>query len=119
MLTIRRVRRLGVAAVLLLGAIAVLPGQAVAPSLDQPYAGDRNITGQAVPGAVPLTAYDMTTDTKVYLGSGKSADQQGYFAVAVAPPLILGHKIVVVDSQGRSSPTVTVAAKTGPAGPSN
>ena len=43
-------------------------------------------------------------------------DQQGYYAVAVSPVLTNGQKIVVVDSQGRSSSIVTVVVKTGPAG---
>ena len=95
---------------------AILFSQPTLPMVDQPYGGDRNVTGQCVPNSAPLSVYDVSSGTKVYLGSGKSIDQQGYFAVAVNPPLVSGMNIVVVDSQGRSSATTTVTRKTGPAG---
>ena len=103
---------------MLLAISALLSSQPPVPGIDQPYGGDRNVTGQGVPNSAPLTVYDVSSGAKVYLGSSKSIDQYGYYAVAVNPPLVSGHKIVVVDSQGRSSPTTSVGTKTGPAGPS-
>lgn len=104
---------------LLLGAAALLFAQITAPGIDTPYGGDRNVTGQGVPNSGPLTVYDVSSGTKSFLGSSKSIDQQGYYAVAVNPPLVTGHKIVVVDSQSRSSPVTIIGTKTGPAGPSD
>jgi hypothetical protein len=98
---------------------ALLCAQVTEPALDQAYGGDRDVTGQAAPGSAPLTVYDATSNTKIYLGAGKSIDQQGYFAVAVDPPLVTGHRIVVTDSQGRSSAVMTVVAKSGPTGSPN
>jgi hypothetical protein len=97
----------------------ILFSQPTVPGVDQPYGGDRNVTGQCVPNSGPLTVYDVSSGTKVYLGSSKSIDQQGYYAVAVNPPLVSGHQIVVVDSQGRSSATTSVGTKVGPTGPPN
>jgi len=115
----RPVSKFNIAAVVLVASMILLFGQVSAPVIDQPYAGDRNVTGQAAPGSVPLTVYDTTSNTTIYLGSGKSADQQGYFAVAVDPPLTLGHKIIVVDSEGRPSSEWVVMSKSGPTGPLN
>lgn len=101
-------------ALLLVLAIAALSANtADGPSMDQPYAGDRNVTGTD-PGATSLTVYEVTADGKRYLGNGSSIDKDGVFAVAVNPPLNLGQQILVVDSQGRASSAVTVVSKTGP-----
>src|SRR5262245_8166404 len=67
-------------AVILLFGCVTLDGQEAATTVDPAYAGDRNVTGQCTPGAAPLTVYDTTSNTKIYLGSSKSIDQQGYFA---------------------------------------
>jgi hypothetical protein len=64
-----------------------------------------------------LTVYDVSSGGKRYLGSGSSIDKNGSFAVAVNPPLGLNQKIVVMDSQGRSSATLPVVAPTAPKGP--
>lgn len=85
--------------------------------IDQPYAGDRNVTGQCVPGTAPLTVYEVAGTARNYLGKSSSVDQQGYYAVAVSPPLVNGQNLIVVDSQGRSSRVSLVIVKTGPAGP--
>jgi hypothetical protein len=93
--------------------------QTVSVSVDQPYAGDRNVTGQAASGSVPLTVYEVQGTARNYLGKSSSLDQQGFYAVGVSPVLIAGHQIVVVDAQGHSSGVITVVVKTGPAGPTN
>lgn len=97
----------------------VLLGQTPSVGVDQPHAGDRNVTGRGVPGSAPLTVYDVSGTSRNYLGKSNSVDQHGYYAIAVNPVLTNGQKIVVVDSQGRSSSIATVIKKTGPAGPSN
>jgi hypothetical protein len=97
----------------------VLLGQALSVAVDQPYAGDRNVTGQGVPGSAPLTVYEVLGTNRNYLGKSSSMDQQGVYAIAVNPILTNGQQIVVVDSQGGSSNITTVVTKTGPAGPGN
>jgi hypothetical protein len=97
----------------------VLLGQTPQVVVDQAYGGDANVTGQGVPGSVPLTVFSMVGASRNFLGSSMSIDQQGYYAVAVNPVLVNGQQIIVVDSQGRSSAVVTVMAKSGPAVPSN
>ncbi len=97
----------------------VLLGQSPSVGVDQPYAGDRNVTGQGVPDSAPLTVYEVSGNSRNYLGKSSSVDQQGYYAVAVNPLLTDGQKIVVVDSQGRSSSIATAVIKTGPAGPAD
>lgn len=114
-----RGRHVAVTLLLILGTGIVAIGQAPSLGVDQPYAGDRNVTGQGSPGSGPLTVYDVSGTSRNYLGKSTSVDQQGYYAIAVNPILATGQKIVVVDSQGRSSSIATVAVKTGPAGPSN
>jgi cytochrome c peroxidase len=96
----------------------LLHGQTPAVVVDQPYAGDRNVTGQGVAGSAPLTGYEVSGTSRNYLGKSNSVDEQGYYAIAVNPVLINGWRIVVVDSQGRSSNIATVITKSGPAGPS-
>jgi hypothetical protein len=118
-MAIKRALGTAVCMATLLVITTILFSQPTVPGIDQPYGGDRNVTGQGVPNSGPLTVYDVSSGTKIYLGSGKSIDQQGYYAVAVNPPLVPGHKIVVVDSQGRSSVTTSVGTKLGPAGPSH
>ena len=108
-----------VASLLVVLAGIILLGQTPSVGVDQPYAGDRNVTGQGVPGSAPLTVYDVSGTSRNYLGQSSSVDQQGYYAVAVNPVLTNGQQIVVVDAQGRSSSVATVVVKTGPAGPSN
>ena len=95
----------------------MLLAQTPTVSVDQPYAGDRNVAGQGVPGSAPLTVYEVSGTGRNYLGKSSSVDQQGYYAVAVSPSLTNGQRIVVIDSQGRSSSPATVVIKTGPAGP--
>ena len=90
--------------------------QGSGPSPDQPHAGDHNVTGTA-PGATSLIVYDVSSGGKRYLGSGSSIDKKGSFAVAVNPPLGVTQKIVVVDSQGRSSAIVPVVSRPAPKGP--
>jgi len=107
--------RIATGTLLLLCAVVLLSAQSGQPTADQPYAGDRNVTGSA-PGATSLIVYDVTSSAKRYLGSSNSIDKDGNFAVAVNPPLVLDQKIVVVDSQGRSSAAITVITKSGPAG---
>ena len=94
-----------------------LYSQTASIGIDQAYGGDRNVTGQGVPGSAPLTVYDVTSGTRSYLGRSNSVDQQGFYAVAVDPPLSNGQKIIVVDAQNRSSDVAAVIAKSGPAGP--
>ena len=110
-----------ITAALLLMSVTGIAMLAQSPSvgIDQPYAGDRNVTGQGVPASAPLTVYEVLGTNRNYLGKSSSVDQQGFYAVAVNPPLTNGQKIVVVDSQGRSSNVATVVTKTGPAGPGN
>jgi hypothetical protein len=108
-----------ISSVLVLLAAAALVGQTLTISIDQPYAGDRNVTGQGIPGSAPLTAYDVTNGARNYLGKSSSVDQQGFYAIAVSPLLTNGQKIVVVDSQNRASAVVPVVVKSGPAGPGN
>jgi hypothetical protein len=98
------------------GAIILL---AQSLGIDQPYAGDRNVTGQGMPGSAPLTVYEVVGTSRNYLGKSNSVDQQGFYAVAVSPMLTDGQRIVVVDGLGRSSTVATVVVKTGPAGPGN
>ena len=93
--------------------------QTPAITTDQPYAGDRNVTGQGVPGSAPLTVYEVLGTSRNYLGKSSSVDQQGFYAIAVNPMLAKGQQIVVVDSQGRTSNITTVVTKSGPAGPGN
>ena len=112
----RSVKDFGLAVLLLVVVSSLLLSQGTVAVIDQPHAGDRIVTGQGTPGAVPLTVYDTTSNTKIYLGSSKSVDQKGYFAIAVDPPLTVGQKIVVVDSQGRTSAGVTVVASSDPTG---
>jgi hypothetical protein len=114
----RKRYRIAVAWLLIVVTATVLLGQVLPVVVDQPFAGDRNVTGQGVPGSAPLTVYD-SSNGRNYLGSGQSIDQQGYFAVAVNPPLTGGQKIVVVDSQGHSSAETIVTVKTGPTGQGN
>ena len=91
-------------------------GQGSTIVIDQPYAGDQNVTGQGVPGSAPLTAYALSGTTRSYIGKSSSVDQQGFYAIAVSPVLTNGQKIVVVDSQGRSSGVATAVTKAGPGG---
>jgi hypothetical protein len=105
-------------ALIVLTSLAIL-AQSLSISIDQPYAGDRNVTGQGIPGSAPLTAYDVTNGARNYLGKSSSVDQQGFYAIAVSPQLTNGQKIVVVDSQNRASAVVPVVVKSGPAGPGN
>jgi hypothetical protein len=103
---------------LLLVAFSVaLTGQSASIAIDQLSAGDRNVTGQAIGGSVPLTVYDVSAGARNYLGKSVSMDQQGYYAVAVSPLLTDGQKIIVIDALGHSSGTATVTVKIGPAGP--
>ena len=113
--------KVGFCSLVLATASALLTGAAVVSpvGLDQPYAGDRNVTGKGLPGTAPLTVYEMVGTARNYLGKSISMDQQGFYAVAVNPVLTEGQKIVVVDFQGNVSPVATVLVKTGPAGPSD
>src|SRR5436305_832918 len=103
----------------IIAAVQALVAQTPGASVDQPYAGDRNVTGKGIPGSGPLIAYELNGSSRNYLGRSNSIDQQGIYAIAVSPPLVNGQKIVVIDSQNRSSSIVTVILKTGPAGPAN
>ena len=114
-----RWNRISLASLLLAFAGAVALGQSSSIGIDQAYAGDRNVTGQGVAGSAPLTVYELAGTRRNYLGKSDSVDQHGFYAVAVNPPLTNGQRIVVVDSQGRSSGVATVVVKTGPAGPSD
>lgn len=116
-MTIRKILKSVVCATALLFVTTFLLSQPTVPRIDPPYGGDRNVTGQGIPNSGPLTVYDVSSGTKAYLGNSKSIDQRGYYAVAVNPPLVSGHKIVVVDSQGRSSSMTRVGTKTSPTGP--
>ena len=100
-------------------AAVTLMAQAPSITVDAPYAGDRNVTGKAEPASGPLTAYEVVGSTRNFLGRSSSIDQQGFYAIAVNPPLASGQKVIVADAQNRISATVSVTTKSGPAGPSN
>src|SRR5438309_2035739 len=102
------VTRVLLAAIALSGLSVLLHAQTSGVRVDQPRAGDRNVTGQGVPGSTPLTVYDVSNGRRNYMGRSASMDQHGFYAVAVNPPVNDGQKIIVVDSQGRSSLVATV-----------
>jgi hypothetical protein len=81
------------------------------PQLDQGYAGAAMVSGRASPGQAPVTIYDTSSATRTILGSSQSIDGAGNFAASVNPPLILGHRIVVVDHSGATSPAMVVDAR--------
>lgn len=72
--------------------------------------GDVVINGHAVPSSAPITIYDLSYPARTALGSGKSMDDNGYFAVIVSPPLITGHEIIAEDKDGNTSLSVVVTA---------
>lgn len=96
-------------------AVTLIAQASSTPVLDPPHGGDRNVTGKATPGSAPVTIYELSGAELNYLGSSKSMDDQGNFAVAVTP-LVLGKTIVAKDSSGRTSQPVVVTKMTGPAG---
>lgn len=81
------------------------------PMLKQGYAGAAMVSGKASPGQAQVTIYDISYPSRTALGTSKSIDGKGNFAVAVNPPLIVGHSIVVVDQTGTTSPAMVVAAR--------
>ena len=103
------------AAVAAVAAAATFAQAPNAPALNQGFAGDRTVSGRAAPGSGPIKVYDVSTTPRTEVGQGEtSMDSTGNFAVSVDPPLVLGHRIVAVDKQGRSSAPMIVA-DTGPA----
>lgn len=80
------------------------------PVIDGARNGDVVINGRAVAGSAPITIYDLSYPVRTALGSSKSMDDNGYFAVSVSPELIAGHKIIAVDKEGSTSPPVIVTA---------
>lgn len=97
-----RAIRTCVLATLMLG-LQAGAAQAADPVLDPPGAGNGIVTGTADPAAAPITIYDVSYDTPAAIGSGRSIDSAGNFAVSVSPPLIDGNNIIAEDAQGRQS----------------
>lgn len=80
----------------------------VLPLIAGARSGDVVINGQATPGSAPITLYDLSYPARTALGSGRSMDDNGRFAVLVSPPLMAGHEIIAVDKDGHESPPVVV-----------
>jgi hypothetical protein len=79
------------------------------PLLDQTYAGSTMVSGKVAPGQTSLTIYDISYKERVALGTSRSIDKNGNFAVSVSPRLILGHSIVAVDQSGATSQEMVIA----------
>lgn len=91
--------------------LTALPSFAEQPNLpvvDESWVGYDVVTGQASPGSAPITIYDLSYPARTALGSGKSMDDNGYFAVIVSPPLIAGHEIIAEDKGGHTSQPIMV-----------
>lgn len=85
------------------------------PVIAQPAAGGVMVTGTADPAAAPITIYDTTYEAPAAIGSGRSIDTAGNFAVVVNPPLVDGNTIVAEDAQGRQSVPALVERIVNPA----
>jgi len=88
---------------------------ATPPVMNAPKAGSATISGKAQAGSAPITIYDTSYPAKTALGSGKSMDSAGNFAVVVSPKLISGHTLIAVDAKGQTSQPVVVGVPAGPA----
>src|SRR2546425_3562438 len=80
-----------------------------APALDQGYTGAVTVSGRVAPGSGPVTIYDISYPVQTKLGISQAIDRDGNFAASIKPPLILGHQIVAVDTNGTTSDAMIVA----------
>ena len=83
--------------------------------MNQPHTGDVVVTGQAAPGAGPVTVYVTSLPVPTPVGSGDFMDAAGNFAVSVKPPLGLGGTVVAEDAAGNQSLPVTIVDPVEPA----
>ena len=85
-------------------------------TLNQSFAGDRVVTGEAARGSAPITVLDTSSGVPRVLGRGTGMDTEGNFAVSVDPPLAEGQTVLAVDAQGRASLPISVLLPGPPAG---
>jgi hypothetical protein len=111
--------RVAFAAALLLSAIGFTASTLLiaqsAPRLNPCNAGAAVVLGIITPGGGSVSIYDLSYPARTKLGTSRSIDARGNFAVPVKPPLVAGHQIVAVDAKGVSSNIVVVAPR--PANP--
>ena len=78
------------------------------PAIVSGYGHEINVDGTADPKSGPIAILDISYPAQTQIGSG-IVKGDGHFAVIVRPPLVAGHSLVAVDSQGRRSAAFVVA----------